>query len=166
MPDDRQRELDAALVDDLLAQSREELVALASTIVRNRHEAEDVVQETFVAVWRRLADIDPDKLPHYLKRAVRQNAIKRRTRRRGFTELEAAGDALATQEQGPAGDIDPIDLEQAIASLPLSQQTVVRMKYFLGMTFRQIGVSLSISANTAASRCHYALVKLKGMLGR
>lgn len=40
------------------------------------------------------------------------------------------------------------------------------MKYYFGMTFGQIGVSLSISSHTAASRCRYAIAKLKRLLTR
>jgi DNA-directed RNA polymerase specialized sigma24 family protein len=46
---------DSELVRQLLAQNREQLIAIADGIVRDRHEAEDIVQETVTAVWQRLS---------------------------------------------------------------------------------------------------------------
>lgn len=62
--------------------------------------------------------------------------------------------------------VDPFDLDEAISALPLAQRNVIRMKYYFGMTFGQIGISLSISSHTAASRCRYAIAKLKRLLTR
>ena len=60
--------------------------------------------------------------------------------------------------------ITPDELERALAGLPPTQQAVLRMKYYVGLTFREIGEALSISANTAASRCRYALATLRRTL--
>jgi RNA polymerase sigma-70 factor (ECF subfamily) len=164
MTENSQAEPDPQAARRLLSHSREQLIAIANGIVCDRHEAEDVVQETIAAVWRRLADIAPDKLTPYLKRAVRQNAAKRKSRRRHYATSEGYLESERTADDTPAWPVDPLELEEAIESLPLAQQNVVRMKYYLGMTFRQIGVSLSISTHTAASRCRYALRKLKRIL--
>ena len=158
--------LDASPINQLLAQNRTQLIAIADAIVRDRHEAEDVVQDTIAATLKRLPEIAPDKLSHYLSRAVRQNALKRKSRRREYAVLESAAAAQGIGGRNLLDRLDPFDLEEAIASLPLSQQSVVRMKYYLGMTFRQIGVSLSISTHTASSRCRYAITKLKRLLAK
>jgi RNA polymerase sigma-70 factor, ECF subfamily len=55
-------------------------------------------------------------------------------------------------------------LERALRGLPETQQAVIRMKYYLGLSFREIADSLSISANTVASRCRYALACLRQTL--
>jgi RNA polymerase sigma-70 factor, ECF subfamily len=152
---------DANLLHRLLAQDRERLISIANRFVRDRHEAEDIVQETVTAVWQRLSEIDPDKLANYLSRSVRQNALKRKSRKREFVVLDGLEEAWTRPD---ARFADPIDLEDTISTLPLLQQNVVRMKYYFGMTFRQIGSALSISTDTAASRCRYALAKLRKML--
>lgn len=166
MSENDQPVLDSELVDSLLAQNREQLVAMANAVLRDRHEAEDIVQETIAAVWQRLPDIAPEKVTPYLNRAVRRNAIRRKSRRRQYITLDERVESSRIRERDPSGPGDPLDLEDALESLPLTQQSVVRMKFYLGMTFRQIGVSLSISRHTAASRCRYALEKLKRLLSR
>jgi RNA polymerase sigma-70 factor (ECF subfamily) len=66
---------------------------------------------------------------------------------------------------GNYDELDPEELEQAIEELPESQQVVIRMKYYMGFSFREIGEALQISLNTAGSRCRYALETLKELLG-
>ena len=53
--------------------------------------------------------------------------------------------------------IPPGELEMAIGGLSHAQQAVIRLRYYGGLSFREIGNSLGISLNTAASRCRYAL---------
>lgn len=69
-------EFDVEPFERLIAQDRDALIAIAAAVVRDRHEAEDIVQETIAAVWLRLPAIAPDKVTHYLCRAIRQNARK------------------------------------------------------------------------------------------
>jgi RNA polymerase sigma factor (sigma-70 family) len=159
-------EVDAVPFERLIAQDRKALVAIAKAVVRDPHEAEDIVQETIAAVWQRLPAIAPERVSHYLSRAIRQNARKRRSRRREYTALEGIVEATQIEDRAIDVAVDPFDLDEAICSLPLAQRNVIRMRYYFGMTFRQIGVSLSISSHTAASRCRYAIARLKRLLGR
>ena len=158
--------IDALRFERLIAEDRAALVAIANGVVHDQHEAEDIVQETAAAVWRRLPAIAPDKVHHYLCRAIRQNARKRKARRREHAALEGIVEAAEVENRAAGALVDPIDLDEAIRSLPRSQRNVIRMKYYLGMTFGQIGVSLSISSHTAASRCRYAIAKLRRLLTR
>jgi len=161
MASESTNELETRFAAFALAPERTQLVAIARRVLKDQHEAEDVVQETLAAVWKRLPDITPNKLSHYVYRAVRQNARKRRLRLR---EQAAGGDDCATRlTPDRSSTFDPIELDDALATLPLPQRNVVRMKYYFGMTFKQIGESLSISTHTAASRCRYALTKLRNL---
>ncbi len=137
------------------------LVAMAQAILRDAHEAEDIVQQTLAAVLERISEIDPEKLPRYLNRAVRLNALKRKSRRKERVSLDEIAELAAG---GSAEQLDPFELDEMLDELPLAQRNVIRMRFYFGMTFRQIGQSLSISTHTAASRCRYALAKLRERL--
>jgi RNA polymerase sigma-70 factor (ECF subfamily) len=141
---------------------RAELVRVAGRIAADPAEAEDVVQDTLVAMWHRWQRRPPDNPPAYAFRAVTLNAIKRRMRRRPVVPLEAAADLAAPARV--AEPLDPLELERAIVRLPPTQQAIVRMRFYLGLSLAQIGRNLSISANTAASRCRYALAALRKAL--
>lgn len=154
---------DAASFAAFVQEHRPELVRAARRIAVDAAEAEDVVQDTLTALWRHWARRRPDDPPAYAFRAVTLNAIKRRMRRRRTAPLEAAGDVL---DPAPAAaePLDPLELERAIADLPPAQQVVIRMRYYLGFSLAQISRNLSISSNTAASRCRYALAALRKTL--
>jgi RNA polymerase sigma-70 factor, ECF subfamily len=160
-------EVDASMADSegfaaFVALHRADLVRAAERIAGDRAEAEDVVQDTLVALWRHWQQRPPDDPAAYAFRAVSLNAVKRRMRRRQTAPLEAA--EATTVEQSPAVPLDSLELERAIARLPLAQQVVVRMRFYLGYSLAQISRSLSISSNTAASRCRYALAALRSSL--
>jgi RNA polymerase sigma factor (sigma-70 family) len=147
--------------DALIAAERSRLVRSAYAILRDRDEAEDVVQQTLLAVWQRARQQPLRNLEGYLARAVYWNALKRRVRRTSDVPLEA----VAEPATGPAElCIDPFELERAIAELPPAQQTVIRLRFYLGLTFREIAANLAISTNTAASRTRYALKNLRRLL--
>ena len=135
----------------------------AQAILRNREEAEDVVQQTILAVWERARNHEIRNPAGYLARAVYWNSIKRRSRKRVMLPLEYAPES-STQPRLQDDRVDPIELESAIADLPITQQTVIRLRFYLGLTFQEIGKNLSISTNTAASRTRYALVNLRKKL--
>jgi RNA polymerase sigma-70 factor (ECF subfamily) len=152
--------VDSAGFAAFVQRHRAELVRAASRIAVDSAEAEDVVQDTLMALWRRWQHRLPDDPPAYAFRAVTLNAIKRRMRRRPAAPLEAANDLPAAPTRA-AESLNPLELERAIARLPLAQQTIVRMRFYLGLSLAQIGRNLSISSNTAASRCRYALAALR-----
>jgi RNA polymerase sigma factor (sigma-70 family) len=162
---DRQSALEAA---DL--QHRGRLVKVAAGILRDEAEAEDVVQDTLLAVCRVLRRREIASVRNYLYRAVRINALKRRARANpvALGDLAALEPAEPTDAQDEADEpqIDPLDLERAILSLPPAQQSVIRMKYYLDMSFRQIGQALAVSLFTGASRCRYALARMRDFLTR
>jgi RNA polymerase sigma-70 factor (ECF subfamily) len=153
-------------VEAWLATHRHELMRAAMAILRDRDEAEDVVQETLLRVWRRAARHEIQEAGAYLARAVYWNALKRRARRRRELSLDEAGghgrEPVAGKE--PTWTLEPFELERAVADLPVSQQVVIRLRFYLGLSFREIGTALSISANTAASRSRYAIRALRQRL--
>jgi RNA polymerase sigma-70 factor (ECF subfamily) len=156
-------------LEGFFARHRPKLVRMAQRIVRDEHEAEDIVQETMATILRRLDADPPRHLAAYVSRAVEQNALKALARRRTHASLDAGPDAVAAaaaeQDEDDELQIDPVMLEQALVQLPPTQQVAIRMRYYMGYSFRQISDVLAISINTAASRCRYAVAALREQLG-
>jgi RNA polymerase sigma-70 factor, ECF subfamily len=152
--------------DDWLRRSRPRLLRLARSRLRDPGEAEDVVQETVLAVWRRHAAGGVEDLDAYANRAVWQNAIRRKTRWRDWEPLENAEFEGAARVAPEAEEwLEAQELEQAIARLPPAQAAVVRLRFYAGLSFKEMGEALSIGLNTAASRTRYALENLRRSLG-
>jgi RNA polymerase sigma-70 factor (ECF subfamily) len=139
-------------------------VRLAHKALRDRHEAEDVVQDTLTAIWQKKSRADIEDLDAYMARAVWWNALKKAKRNRRQMPLEGL-DPAAPEPDVAGDDWDPLELEKAMEDLPEAQKAVVRLKYYGGQTFKEIGETLAISMNTAGSRCRYALEALREALG-
>ena len=144
------------------------LVRFSCAITRHQHDAEDAVQAALVRVARAprlLAGADSPWA--YLLQMVRNESLAIARRKKRWTTAVTLAD-LATQ-----CPIDEVEQEEsrravwrAIRKLPPEQAEVVVLKIWEGMTFAQIGKVLETSANTAASRYQYAMVKLAAKLLR
>jgi RNA polymerase sigma-70 factor, ECF subfamily len=139
----------------------------ALRILGCREDAEDVVQEVFLAAVRsreRLSDVHD--LTAYLFAALQRAAVRCAQRRgRAFpASSTAANEAVAPVERVAPDNPDWHRLQQAIRSLPDEQREVVTLKIDGELTFAQIAEVMGVSISTAASRYHYALKKLKTSL--
>lgn len=149
-------------LDHWIARIRPKLLRLAGKLLDDPAEAENLVQATLVAVWETHRRGERPNLDPYAKRAVWLNALRLRARRREWVPLEEGGEEFeptAVVDEG--AELTPWELEQAIGSLPPAQQAVIRLRFYGGLSFQEIGETLAISMNTAASRCRYALQTLR-----
>ena len=123
-------------------------------------EAEDVLQETFMALMQR-AEL-PREPEHYCLRSFRNRALnyKRSLWRRLTRELESKRWFEKTENEDPAERA----AMQQLAELPAEQREVIVLKIWNRCTFEEIGALLDISPNTAAGRYRYGLQKIKSQL--
>ena len=123
-------------------------------------EAEDVLQETFVALLRR--GEAPEKPEHYCVRSFRNHTLnyRRGLWRRLVRELESTRWFERDETESPQERAAMRTLE----SLPVEQREVIVLKIWHQYTFEEIGGILEISPNTAAGRYRYGLQKLKAYL--
>ena len=140
----------------------ERLYRTAWGLLGSREEAEDAVQDVFVALARTEGALERIQDPRaYLFASLRRAAarISLDRRKRQSSEAPAGTELMAKQADGfaPAS----ARLERALASLPYEQREVLALKVDGGLTFEEIGAALGIRANTAASRYRYALEKLR-----
>jgi|SRR5581483_2306579 len=151
-----------------VARNRRLWVRLAYRVLAHREEAEDVVQETLAFLWEKGKLQGVERPDAYVARSVWLNAIKRRTRGRVHLPLEGIAEPAAPEREEPEGGgkaADPAHLEKVLRDLPEAQRQVIRMKYVMELSFKEIGENLQISMNTAGSRCRYALEALRKALG-
>jgi RNA polymerase sigma factor (sigma-70 family) len=142
-------------------------VRLAMRVLERREEAEDVVQETLATLWEKRDSLELENPGAYVARSVWLNALKRRTRRKTHLSLDevaepAAMEVLETEGLAPG---QAQRLSKALQSLPEEQRRVIQMRYHRDLSFKEIGETLQISLNTAASRTRYALKTLRKALG-
>jgi RNA polymerase sigma-70 factor, ECF subfamily len=127
-----------------------ELVLYGRALGLSHAEAEDVLQETFIALM---------KLEHYCVRSFRNRALnyRRSLWRRMTRELESWRWFERNTDETPAER----EAMRCLAELPMDQREVIVLKIWQRRTFEEIGDLLEISPNTAAGRYRYGLQKLK-----
>ena len=137
-----------------------QLVLYGRALGLGHSEAEDVLQETFIALMER--EEAPDEPQHYCLRAFRNRALnyKRNLWRRLTRELESHRWFERSSEENPQERA----AMRCLATLPPEQREVIVLKIWHEYTFEEIGGLLELSPNTAAGRYRYGLQKLKSCL--
>ena len=134
-----------------------ELILYGRALGLSHGEAEDVLQETFLALMQKPQV--PLKPEHYCVRSFRNRALnyRRSLWRRLTRELEARRWFEKSPSEGPAERA----AMNALAALPMEQREVIVLKIWHRCTFEEIAGLLDISPNTAAGRYRYGLQKIK-----
>jgi RNA polymerase sigma-70 factor (sigma-E family) len=157
------------VVTDLESVYREHyrsLVRLASLLIDDVETCEELVQDAFVAVWRRPGAVDdPAKLPAYLRSAVLNGARsvlrRRRVARRHLTAvpLSAPGADVTALARGA----DPSVL-LALRSLPDRQREVLVLRYYLDLSEAEIAETLGLSPGSVKTHAHRGLAAMSDRL--
>ena len=140
------------------------LLLFARQQARNPHDAEDLVQEAFVRIWR-LYGHTGEVAPGLVYRAVRRLAIDwaRSLDRRKIREQKVVAEFPLFESF--KSSIEQNERQKAILAavdrLPPEQKEVLTLKIWGELTFDEIGRTLDLSLNTVASRYRYALQKLR-----
>ncbi len=144
--------------------------ALAYRVVGDGGTAEEVVQETFLAVWRRAAAYHSERgsVRTWLLAAVRHRAIDA-LRTRQARPRTAPFDAVRLAAVGdPAGQalaaITATAVRVAVVGLPPDQRAAVAMAYFGGYSYPEIAAALGVPLGTVKSRLRLALERLRRVL--
>jgi RNA polymerase sigma-70 factor (ECF subfamily) len=147
------------------------LFGLTLRILNSREEAEDVLQEVFLQVWKRAADFDEQrgKAFTWLVTLTRSRAIDRlrsrasrdRTAVAGMRDapeqiVDAAEDASRSEQRGIVAN--------ALAQLPDEQQRALILAYFEGLTQSEIAARLGAPLGTIKTRMRSGMIKLRELL--
>ncbi|HYP78558.1 MAG TPA: RNA polymerase sigma factor [Polyangiaceae bacterium] len=146
--------------------------ALSLRLVRDRSEAEDVVQDTFLAAFRRLEQLsDPGRLRGWLGSIAVHHAHRRFRRRRWlrFVGLGLPGESLSL-DQLASGTIDTelrdalIHVDAIVSRLPEEVRAAWILRYVEGYTFDEICVASGCSLATAKRRVERAQSLVRGQV--
>jgi len=142
-------------------------LALARRMLGDGEAAEEVVQDVFVAVWRRAATFRPEASgPRTWLFAIVRNRSIDELRRRSGAPQRALDDA-----QPPALDNDPWPeiwkrhcgdaLRTALAALPAEQREAIELGFYGGLSHSQIAERLGLPLGTVKKRVRSGLKRLR-----
>ena len=152
----------APSLHDLYLAHRLSLVRLASLLLHDLGDAEEVVQDAFVAAYKRWDRVrEPERALAYLRSAV-LNGARSRLRHRGVVArwtLPSAGRAPAV-EDAVVVDEQRERIIVALQTLPTRQRECLVLRYYLELSESEIAATLGISAGSVKTHSHRALATL------
>jgi len=145
--------------------------SLAYRIVGQAAEAEDVVQESFLTLWRVSEQLDARRgsVRSFLLTIVHRRAIDALRRKSGRPEH-----ALDAAQPLAAATHDPVEfasqseerelVQRALLGLPADQRQAIELTYFRGLTVAEMAQDQGIPLGTAKSRLRLALDRMRKTL--
>jgi RNA polymerase sigma-70 factor (ECF subfamily) len=134
-------------------------------MLSSEHDAEDALQEVFLALARRPGGAIRD-MRAYLFKTARHHAIQvlRKRRQREDDPVRDGVSWVNPDACRPEDMTVALDIDRALRNLPAEQREVVVLHVTEGLTFREIAKLCGIPSNTASSRYRLALSRLREML--
>jgi RNA polymerase sigma-70 factor (ECF subfamily) len=165
---------DVAALRVLYNEQAPRALAVARRILRNAEEAEDIVQETFLELWKRAPQFDGRKggAVAWVITIARSRAIDRLraagTAGRAIEGAETAVDTHPTIPMSPAEHTERRSTESrvadALAALPKEQRQAIELAYFDGLSQTEIATKTGSPLGTVKMRVKLAIGKLATLL--
>jgi RNA polymerase sigma-70 factor (ECF subfamily) len=151
------------------------LYSLLLSVVKHPPEAQDLLQEVFMHIWRQAKNFDADRgnVYSWLVTMTRHRAIDR-LRSKGFRERQQELHDDDSVLMLPDSALSPLDsitvMEQrervrdALDKIPSEQRDALMLAYFQGYTQTEIAALLQIPLGTIKTRMRQGLLKLSALL--
>ncbi|GAB2469609.1 RNA polymerase sigma factor SigE [Jatrophihabitans fulvus] len=157
--------------DEVVREHADRVYRLAYRLSGNRADAEDLTQETFVRVFRSLAEYKPGTFEGWLHRITTNlflDMVRRRQRIRFDALPDDVGDRLPGNGPGPeqAYDLNHLDpeIQAALDDLPPDFRVAVVLCDLEQLSYEEIAATLGIKVGTVRSRIHRGRVLLRESL--
>jgi len=161
---------DEAAFADLYDRTSTKVYGLARRVVRDPAQAEEVAQETYLAVWRQAARYDPAQggplawiLTIAHRRAVdrvrsAESARERDLRFADGSDYDMVAETVTTS-------LEAARVRRALASLTEVQREAVLLAYYGGYTYKEVSELLDVPLGTIKTRMRDGLIRLRDALG-
>ena len=144
---------------EVIHQNKETLYRTAYAFFKNEHDAIEAVQEVTVRAYKKIHTVrEPNYLKRWLVRIMMnycQDQLRKKKRYISSEEL---------LEFGMDVDYTHLEIEEALATLPESEQLLIHMMYFQDTKIKDIAVIENIPEGTVKSRLHKTLRTLRSIL--
>jgi len=160
---ERARSGDQQAFADLVHQASDTLFGVARRILRDPGLAEDVLQNAFVTIWRKLPHLrDADRFEPWAFRILVNACYADAPRNRRWSTTVRVLPIDRPDDSDDFRSMDDRDeLERAFRALPLDQRAVFVLHHHVGLPLVAVAETLGIPDGTARSRLHYATRALR-----
>ena len=149
------------------------LFGIILRILLERGEAEDVLQEVYVTIWRKAAEFDATRAsPITWAATIARNRSIDRIRSRGSRPSAPLDEAMEVRDERPGADVlidaasDEARVRAALATLEPRHAAAIRSCYFEGMTYDALAEREGVPIGTLKSWVRRGLLKMRDGLGQ
>jgi RNA polymerase sigma-70 factor (ECF subfamily) len=164
---------DRAALRDLYEATSAKLFGVCVRILSDREEAQDVLQDVYITIWRRADRFDPSRaaVTAWISTIARNRAIDRLRARGPLARSESVDDLQIADDQPGAESLlsaadDAARLSACLAELDERTRTVIRTAFFDGVTYEALARRMDAPLGTVKSWIRRGLARLKGCLER
>ena len=168
---------DQSAISQLIERHSRRVKEYIRMMVKDNDVADDIFQETFIKAVRVIDEgryTDNGKFLSWVLRIAHNQVIdyfRSRKQLKQVNEADAGFNVLGTlrfAEQTVEDDMVATqissDVRHLVERLPDEQREVVMLRYFSGLSFKEIAEQTDVSINTAVGRMRYALINLRKMI--
>ncbi len=164
---------------ELMNRHQAKVYSYIFSMVHNREVANDVFQETFTKVITKMDDTynEQGKWIAWVMRIAHNATIDHIRKQKRFVDVNGSYDEDSKTDfyerlpdEGAVGQDEKLELDEStsellkhISNLPEEQRTVVMLRHYYEMPFKEIAELTDVSINTALGRMRYALINLRKM---
>jgi RNA polymerase sigma-70 factor (ECF subfamily) len=150
------------------------VLGMARRVVGEPSLAEEVAQDTFLALWRRPGAFDSERgtLANFLVGVARNKAIDLVRREQGARRAKDLVLSEANRASGRRMSVEIVEgiderdrVLSALAKLSSVQRQAIFLAYFGGRTYREVAQELGIPEGTAKTRLRDGLTRLRQLMG-
>jgi RNA polymerase sigma-70 factor, ECF subfamily len=166
---------DAVAFEALYAMHKRRVYSLCLRMVSNTAEAEDLAQEAFLQLFRKIGTFRGESAFSTWLHRLSVNVVLMHLRKKGLNEVSLDELMEPQQEDGPkkdvgakdnvlAGSIDRVNLERCIESLPPGYRIIFVLHDIEGYEHNEIAEMMGCSIGNSKSQLHKARMKLRDLL--
>ena len=172
---ERARQGDAAAFEVLYGLHKRRVYSLCLRMTGNTAEAEDLTQEAFLQLYRKIATFRGESAFSTWLHRLSVNVVLMHLRKKGLPEVSLEESLEPQQEDGPrrdfgarddvlAGSIDRLHLQRAVEGLPPGYRVIFVLHDVEGYEHNEIAEIMGCSIGNSKSQLHKARMKLRDLL--
>jgi RNA polymerase sigma-70 factor, ECF subfamily len=164
---------DMLAFEEIYTRHHRRVYSICLRMLQNAHEAEDLTQEVFIQLYRKIGSFRGDSafttwlhrmtvnqvLMHFRKRTVKYE----KTTEEGETPVQIV---VGTENLGKMQIVDKISIDNAIAQLPAGYKNVFVLHDVEGYEHEEVAKILGCSVGTSKSQLHKARLKMRKLLNK
>ena len=157
------------LFERMVHEHQHRIFALGLALTGNRHDAEEVAQDTFLKAYRALVTYPPDRVRELKQKAwlhrIALNVVRNRVRgiRPRLVELNGSEpDHAMGPEDGALLRMEMDDLAARVAALPIRYREAIVLRHVQELTYEEAADALGQPVGTVKANVHRGLKLLRG----